>query len=113
MGHARALVGHDNAAALAGQAVKDSLSVREIEKLVRKTSKAISGEGHDQPSAQPLSTTGEEADIAAVQRHLEEFLGLKVRIKADVDPRSGEITIKYGSLDQLDLVCQRLTGGEF
>ena len=58
-------------------------------------------------------TSEENADIVAVQRHLEEFLGLNVRIKADPDPRSGAITIKYGSLDQLDMVCQRLTGGEF
>ena len=43
--------------------------------------------------------------------HLEEFLGLPVRISADADPRSGEVTIRYATLDQLDLICQRLTGG--
>ncbi|MEO1220162.1 MAG: ParB/RepB/Spo0J family partition protein [Pseudomonadota bacterium] len=110
MGHARALVGHDNAAALAKQAVNDNLSVREIEKLVRKVAKEVKGGA---ASPKPLTAAGEDADIVAVQRHLEEFLGLTVRIKADADPRSGAITIKYGSLDQLDLVCQRLTGGEF
>jgi ParB family chromosome partitioning protein len=57
--------------------------------------------------------TGENADILAVQQHLEEFLGLGVRIKPEVDPRKGTITIRYTTLDQLDLVCQRLTGGEF
>ncbi|MEO1048670.1 MAG: chromosome partitioning protein ParB, partial [Pseudomonadota bacterium] len=56
--------------------------------------------------------TAENADIIAVQSHLEEFLGLPVRIKADADPRSGQVTIRYRTLDQLDLVCQRLTGGE-
>ena len=53
-----------------------------------------------------------DADIAAVQGHLEEFLGLPVRIKTDADPRSGAVTIRYRSLDQLDLICQRLTGGD-
>jgi ParB family chromosome partitioning protein len=46
-----------------------------------------------------------------VQGHLEEFLGLPVRINADADPRSGAVTIRYRTLDQLDLICQRLTGG--
>jgi ParB family chromosome partitioning protein len=111
MGHARALVGNENAADLAKQAVNDNLSVREIEKLVRKVAKQVSG---TKDAATPLvSPSGEDADIVAVQRHLEEFLGLKVRIKSDQDPRSGELTIRYSSLDQLDLVCQRLTGGDF
>ena len=29
----------------------------------------------------------------------------------DADPRSGSVTIRYATLDQLDLICQRLTGG--
>ncbi|WP_298306454.1 ParB/RepB/Spo0J family partition protein [uncultured Erythrobacter sp.] len=110
MGHARALVGHEEATKLAKLAVNDNLSVREIEKLVRKAGKAVS-EGAATPKA--IAISGDDADIIAVQRHLEEFLGLTVRIKADADPRTGAITIKYGSLDQLDLVCQRLTGGDF
>lgn len=110
MGHARALVGQEDAAALAKKAVNDNLSVREIEKLVRKVAKAVKG---DKASDKPAVPAGENADIVAVERHLEEFLGLKVKIQSDADPRSGAITIKYGSLDQLDLVCQRLTGGDF
>lgn len=107
MGHARALIGHDDAATLARQAVSDNLSVREIEKLVRKVAKSIKG-----TAAADAAPVGADADIVAVQRHLEEYLGLNVRIKADADPRSGAITIKYGSLDQLDMLCQRLTGGD-
>jgi ParB family chromosome partitioning protein len=37
-------------------------------------------------------------------------LGLKVTIQADTDPRTGSVTIRYKTLDQLDLICQRLTG---
>ena len=111
MGHARALIGQDDAATLANKAVNDNLSVREIEKLVRQVAKTIKA-GKNVNSQAPAGSPHENADIAAVQRHLEDFLGLKVRIKADSDPRSGEISIKYGSLDQLDLVCQRLTGGD-
>lgn len=110
MGHARALIGHDNAANLAQQAVKDKLSVREVERLARKAAKS-SDSGAVKPAA-AVRASEANADIVAVQNHLEEFLGLTVRIKADPDPRSGSITIKYGTLDQLDLVCQRLTGGD-
>ena len=53
----------------------------------------------------------QDADIVAVQNQLEEVLGLPVRIAADTDPRSGAVTIRYRTLDQLDLICQRLTGG--
>jgi ParB family chromosome partitioning protein len=110
MGHARALIGQDDAASLAQRAVNDNLSVREIEKLVRKLAKSVNGEGKD--ATPSVATQSDNADIEAVQTHLEEFLGLPVRIRADADPRSGQVTIRYKTLDQLDLVCQRLTGGE-
>ena len=107
MGHARALVGVENALALAEQAVARNLSVREVERLARKA---------NAPTETPRRARGERdsgdaADIVAVQSHLEEFLGLSVRINTDADPRSGAVTIRYRTLDQLDLICQRLTGG--
>ena len=107
IGHARALIGRDDALHLAELAVAEGLSVRDIETLTRKAGKADKA-----PSDAPYLPT-EHADILAVQQHLEEFLGLSVRIKPEVDPRKGTITIRYTTLDQLDLVCQRLTGGEF
>ncbi len=116
MGHARALIGREDAEELADIAVRENLSVREVELLVRKL-----GRGDDEPATtdkpdpsrsvvQPVSGN---ADILAVQQHLEEFLGLTVKIKPETDPRKGVISIRYTTLDQLDLLCQRLTGGEF
>ena len=108
MGHARALVGHEDAAALAELAVTKKLSVREVERLARKP--ALPGEAKGRvPRKTPDGAS--DADIAAVQNHLEEFLGLPVKISTDTDPRSGAVTIRYSTLDQLDLICQRLTGG--
>ncbi|MCX9146866.1 ParB/RepB/Spo0J family partition protein [Erythrobacter sp. WG] len=106
VGHARALIGRDDALELAEVAVAEGLSVRDIETLTRKPGKPAEG-----PKDAPY-LPAEHADILAVQQHLEEFLGLSVRIKPEVDPRKGTITIRYTTLDQLDLVCQRLTGGE-
>ncbi len=105
MGHARALIGVENAEGIAAQAVAGRLSVREVERLARK------GTPRQRRHAGTTRESGEAADIAAVQSHLEEFLGLSVRINADADPRSGAVTIRYRTLDQLDLICQRLTGG--
>jgi ParB family chromosome partitioning protein len=108
MGHARALVGHEEAYALAQQAVDRKLSVREVEKLARRRAPA---EANGKRQARAARDPAGDADIVAVQNHLEEFLGLPVRIAADTDPRSGAVTIRYRTLDQLDLICQRLTGG--
>jgi ParB family transcriptional regulator, chromosome partitioning protein len=107
MGHARALIGCDNAAELARMAVSQQLSVREVEKLVRRSATA------DRAKPRPARTRDPagDADILAVQRHLEEFLGLPVRISTETDPGSGAVTVRYATLDQLDLICQRLTGG--
>jgi ParB family chromosome partitioning protein len=107
MGHARALIGRNDAVHLAELAVSEGLSVRDIEMLTRKPAKRAG------PDAEPPYQPAENADIVAVQQHLEEFLGLSVRIKPEADPRKGTITIRYTTLDQLDLLCQRLTGGEF
>lgn len=109
MGHARALIGHAEASALARKAADERLSVREVERLVRR--------GGRNPATSPSSRTsgnaGEaNADIAAVQSHLEDFLGMPVRIAIDKSPQHGAVTIRYRTLDQLDLICQRLTGGD-
>ena len=107
MGHARALIGAENAAALAADAAARHLSVREVERLVRRDAAPATTPRRARGARDPETT----ADIAAVQSHLEEFLGLSVRINTDADPRSGAVTIRYRTLDQLDLICQRLTGG--
>jgi ParB family chromosome partitioning protein len=107
MGHARALIGSEDAEAIAQAAVDKQMSVREVEKVIRQSLRA------DSTPRRPRTArnASEDADIVAVQGQLEEVLGLPVRIQSDADPRSGVVTIRYATLDQLDLVCQRLTGG--
>ncbi|MES2699226.1 MAG: ParB/RepB/Spo0J family partition protein [Pseudomonadota bacterium] len=108
MGHARALIGHNQAEALAEEAIARKLSVRDVEKLVRADTGSATRERR---TARTPRDPAHDADIAAVENHLEEFLGLPVKIISDTDPRSGAVTIRYRTLDQLDLICQRLTGG--
>ncbi|KHL24685.1 chromosome partitioning protein ParB [Croceibacterium mercuriale] len=108
MGHARALVGHGDAVAIAERAVSEGLTVRDVERLARKDR----GEVKSDPRPRAKGTGALDADTEAVQSSLEEFLGLPVRIAPDADSRSGAITVSYRTLDQLDMLCQRLSGGE-
>jgi len=108
MGHARALINCDAAEEIAKQAAGGKLSVRDVEKRVRKAS----GQGAPPRRAARPPREAENADILGLQKHLEEFLGLPIQIRADADPSSGAVTISYKSLDQLDMICARLSGGE-
>jgi ParB family chromosome partitioning protein len=52
---------------------------------------------------------GRDPDIVAVERHLSELLGIGVAIQY-AGGGKGALTLKFGSLDQLDMICQRLSG---
>jgi len=103
MGHARALITAPNAEALAQEIVRRDLSVRETEKLAR--SNKLPGKAK---TAAPTSTSP-DADIGALERQLGDILGLKVHIDHG-NGGSGRVTVAYSTLDQLDLICQRLSG---
>ena len=107
MGHARALAVLPDPVPLARETVAKGHSVRDVERLAKRAMRPDATPRRARAERDPSSS----ADIAAVQAHLEEFLGLKVTIQADADPRTGSVTIRYKTLDQLDLICQRLTGG--
>lgn len=109
MGHARALINAPDPIGLAREVVAKDLSVRDVEKLARKASRPEGQRRQARAGKDPVGA----ADLAAIQQHLEDFLGLKVVIQPDSDPTTGAVTICYKNLDQLDLICQRLTGGEF
>jgi ParB family transcriptional regulator, chromosome partitioning protein len=100
MGHARALITAPDPEGLARQVVERGLSVRETERLAQNARPA---------SARPARAPKEaDADIAALERQLGDILGLKVKIA--YGGGAGSVTLGFSSLDQLDLICQRLTG---
>ena len=108
MGHARALIGAEDAEAIARRVAKEGLSVRAVEALVR------AGRGDEAPRkvardpGGPLAS-GRDPDIVAVERHLSELLGIGVAIHYAGEGK-GALTLKFASLDQLDMICQRLSG---
>ncbi|KQY89710.1 ParB/RepB/Spo0J family partition protein [Brevundimonas sp. Root1423] len=105
-GHARALITAPNPAALAQQIVDEGLNVRQAEALARRAA-----EGPKPGKARTASAASGEgaADVAALEQDLADALGLKVQL-ADKGGK-GEITIRYGSLEQLDDLCRRLMRG--
>lgn len=107
MGHARALLGSEDAIRLAMVVIKQDLSVRATEALVKK------GRTPARPGAEGTSGNPANADIRAVEAHLGDLLGLKVKINQRNATGAGSVTFEYGSLDQLDMLCQRLTGEKF
>lgn len=103
MGHARALLNAEDPEGVARQVVARGLSVRDTEKLVKKAKAAPrerSGGGGAGKAGDP--------DLLALERQLSDMLGLKVTISHQA--RSGTMTLAYSSLEQLDMICQRLSG---
>ena len=105
MGHARALIGADDAEAIARKVVREGLSVRTVEALVR----AEKGGGRKPAAAEPALGGARDPDIVAVERHLSELLGIGVAIQY-AGGGKGALTLRFASLDQLDMICQRLSG---
>ncbi len=106
MGHARALIGYAGAEQLAPKIVAKGLSVRKVEALVRAERR---GHARVRSSAQHGTHAMHDADIAALETHLADLLGVKVRIAHSPDHK-GIVTLDYSSLEQLDMLCQRLSG---
>ncbi len=107
MGHARALIGAPDCERLAGQIEEKGLSVRDTEQLVRRAKT-----GNDAPAARSMRSDpkDKDPDIAALEQHLADILGLKVEIAHSGAATGGTLSMRYSNLDQLDMLCQRLSG---
>ena len=96
-GHARALVGREDAEAIASQIVERRLNVRDVESLIQKARASSNGK----------SRMGKSADIKALERELSDELGLIISITPRTG-ESGEIRIRYNSLEQFEEIQERL-----
>lgn len=105
-GHARALIPAQDPLKLAQQVIKGGLSVRATEALVKRELA-----GDDAPKPKPTSG-GEEkdADTKALEGDLSANLGMQVVLSHKPGQESGQMSIKYKSLDELDELCRMLSG---
>lgn len=104
MGHARTLVGLEGAhqVILAERVMKDELSVREAEKMVR----AFNVDGSDAEAKTAEAT--QDPDVKSLEESLSEKLGAVVNIKSNKAGK-GTLKINYASLDQLDDIIAKIS----
>lgn len=100
-GHARALLAVKDPEAVAKRIVEKGLNVRDVERLAREDA----GEQNIVP-APVRRARDKDPDTRALEQALEDVLGLTVSI--DHKGRGGDLRIRYGSLDQLDVLCRKL-----
>jgi ParB family chromosome partitioning protein len=100
MGHARAIATAADPEALAREIIAGGLSVRQTEDRARREKKPANGS--------PRTPRPSDPDLAALERQLGDLLGLRVKVAHN--GAAGTVTLHYNSLEQLDMVCQRLTG---
>lgn len=105
MGHARAVATAPDPEELTREVIAKGLSVRQTEERARFVKP---GAGRDIARASARIAKSTDADVVALEQQLGDTLGLKVQIAHN--GQKGAVTLNYSSLDQLDMICQRLTG---
>jgi ParB family chromosome partitioning protein len=105
-GQGRALIGVPDPAAMAQRAVEEKLTVRELEKLGGEQKREATGKGGR--AAAGGAKAPKSADTKALEKRLEDALGLKVSLAS----RGGEkttLSLEIADYDQLDTVIEKLT----
>jgi ParB family chromosome partitioning protein len=98
MGHARALLGlsgEEHQRALAEKAVAQGLSVRQVERMVRRAT--------EEREAKEVTPESADPNVAAAIREMEQALGTKVKI-LDRGNQKGRIEIEYYSAEDLERI---------
>ena len=96
-GHARVLLGAENAIQMANKIISENLNVRQTEKLISKA---------DDKNQTVKAKKEKNADLRDLEDTLTNRLGLRVRINEK--KRGGNISVEYKTLEQLDEFLKRL-----
>ncbi len=105
-GHARALLAVDDEPAqrrLFDRVIVEHLSVRATEEAVHEPSPPAIGEAVHRPASRAI-----DPELATLQQRLIEALGTKVDVRGSA--RRGRISVTYYSPDDLERICERITG---
>ena len=93
VGHARAIINSDNSLEVARNIIKKGLSVREVEKLLKKPKKS--------------ENTSELHKYLDIENELSNKIGLKTKILFNKEKKNGSLTIKFKNLDQLEYIMKK------
>lgn len=102
-GHGRALLSAADPVSLARLVAEKSLSVRETERLAKKSADQAASD-----AASARAVPEKDADSMALERELAVLLGMKVQLKPKT-LQAGTLSIEYSSLEQLDELLRRLS----
>ena len=105
-GHARMLIGEPNADELAEEIIARELNVRQVEAMARERA----GKSNKQTKRNARGAAAKDADVLAFEKRVSDATGLVVSIDHRED--HGTLTIRYGNLEQLDDLVQRLVRGQ-
>ena len=113
-GHARALVGLENAEDLAKAVIAKGWSVRELERHVAaqkhpEMAERLAAQRAPRPVA-GAALVEKDPDVLALEAEMSNIVGLKVDIQSKGEG-SGTVMLFYNTLDQLDGLLQTLTRG--
>ena len=103
-GHARALITSPDAVRLANEVIRRGLSVRDTERLAKTVL---------QPGGVRTRKTGDgtekDADTRAIETDISANLGMLVQIRHNGPDEGGVLSIRYRTLEDLDLLCDVLS----
>ena len=105
-GHARALLSCPDVESAARSVMERGLNVRQTEELARQLS--APSRQSSRPNASRPSPARRDADVMAIEEELSSRLGLRVSIRSG-QGQQGTLAIHYRTLEQLDIVLQRLS----
>ena len=106
-GHARALVTARDPDALVKKIINRGLSVRQTEALVKKSQQ--SGDDSGLTTTQKQKSSAKDADTRALEEDLAAATGVKVTLSHKPNAESGQLTLHYSTLEQLDDLCRKLS----
>jgi len=108
-GQARTLIGVPDPLAMARRVVEEKLTVRDIERLAGNTKKQAKAGGVAKAKADAGGTAPKSADTRALEKRIEEALGLKADLKLRGLGEQSVLSLEIRDFDQLDTVVDKLT----
>ena len=98
-GQVRPLVGRYNAREIANSILKEKLSARSVENLVKNQK--------DAEGKKVSSKSKTDPNVSLAQRQIEESLGLKTKVVSRKN-NSGKIIVEFNNLEQFEMLSKRL-----
>lgn len=106
-GQARALIGVPDPLVMAQRAIDERLTARDLERLGGELKAKTKGSAR--PKASGGASSSKSADTKALEKRIEEALGLKADLKLRGLGEQSLLTLEIRDFDQLDTVVERLT----